>query len=336
MEHTRLVDRPKKILVTGGAGFIGSHVVDALMAHPSIGLVRVLDDLSTGSLQNLDAHLDQPGFEFIEGDIRDFETCRAACAGMDLVSHQAALGSVPRSLKDPLTTHAVNITGMLHVLHAAQEAGIRRMVYAASSSTYGDSASLPKIETKIGKPLSPYAVTKYVNELYASVYTRHFGMELIGLRYFNVFGPRQSPHGAYAAAIPLFIQHLSRKMSPTIHGDGSNSRDFTYVENAVQANLRALFTQNEATWGEVFNIACGRQTSLLELFDLLRDAIGGSVEPVFGPARPGDIAHSLADITKARQMLDYHPEIGVEEGLRRTVAWHIQTIETPHEPITTY
>ena len=315
----------KNILITGGAGFIGSNLVDALIADPRIGHVRVLDNLSTGFEANIAHHRNNPKFEFLQADIRDFETCLAACDGMDLVSHQAALGSVPRSIKDPLTTNAVNISGALNVLHAAKESGIKRVVYAASSSTYGDSPGLPKVEDKIGRPLSPYAVTKYVNELYASVYARTYGMEVIGLRYFNVFGPRQSPNGAYAAAIPLFINKLQNGESPTINGDGSNSRDFTYVANAVQANLLALFCENQEALGEVFNIAYGQQTTLLELFEILRKELNKSAEAVFGPERPGDIPHSLASIEKAQRLLGYFPEVGVGEGLKRTVEWHIYT-----------
>jgi UDP-N-acetylglucosamine 4-epimerase len=312
----------KNILVTGGAGFIGSNLVEALLLDERIGRVRVLDNLSTGFMENIAHHVQHPQFEFLEGDIRDYETCVRACTDMDLVSHQAALGSVPRSISEPLTTNAVNITGMLHVLHAAKETGIQRVVYAASSSTYGDSAKLPKVESEIGRPLSPYAVTKYVNELYASVYHRTYGLEVIGLRYFNVFGPRQSPQGAYAAAIPLFINKLIAGTSPTINGDGSHSRDFTYVDNAVQANLRALFTKNDAVLGEVFNIAFGQKTSLLELFGHLRRILGSEIEPEFGPERVGDIKHSLADISKARVDLGYDPAVSVAEGLARTVQWH--------------
>lgn len=312
----------KKILVTGGAGFIGSNLVDALLSDERIGFVRVLDNLSTGSRGNLSLHFDNPKFEFVEADIRDFDTCLRACKGMDFVSHQAALGSVPRSLEDPLTTNTVNISGSLNVLHAAKESGIQRVVYAASSSTYGDSTELPKTEDHIGNPLSPYAVTKLVNELYASVYARSFGMEVIGLRYFNVFGPRQSPQGAYAAAIPLFIRKLMRGESPTIHGDGSHSRDFTFVANAVQANLLAIFSTKKEALSQVFNIAYGQQTSLLELLETLQQVLGTQVKPVFGPERAGDIPHSLASIEKAREILGYSPKISVPEGLRLTVAWH--------------
>ena len=258
-----------KVLVTGGAGFIGSNLADALIRDERVATVRVLDNLSTGFFENISHLLTHPKFEFQEADIRDFDACLRACQGMDLISHQAALGSVPRSIQDPITTNAVNITGSLNILHAAKVSGIKRVIYAASSSTYGDSPGLPKIEHIIGKPLSPYAVTKYVNELYASVYTRTYGLETIGLRYFNVFGPRQSPNGAYAAAIPLFIQALMDGNVPTIHGDGSNSRDFTYVENAIQANLLALFSAPKEAIGEVFNIAFGAQTTLLELFETL-------------------------------------------------------------------
>ena len=311
----------KKILVTGGAGFIGSNLVDALLADKRIRFVRVLDNLSTGFKENIAQHFGHPKFEFLEADIRDFDACLAACNNMDLISHHAALGSVPRSIQDPLTTHAVNISGTLNVFHAAKESGIKRLVYAASSSTYGDSTALPKLEQNIGKPLSPYAVTKYVNELYASVYARTYGLEVIGLRYFNVFGPRQSPNGAYAAAIPLFINKLMHGESPTIHGDGSHSRDFTFVANAVQANLLALFCENKAALGEVFNIAFGQQTTLLELFETLRQELKVNTTAIFGPERLGDIPHSLASIEKAQRVLGYFPAVSVSEGLKRTVEW---------------
>ncbi|MFN0214455.1 MAG: SDR family oxidoreductase [Saprospiraceae bacterium] len=313
----------KNILITGGAGFIGSHLVDALLDDPRIGKVRVLDNLSTGFLANISHHWNDPKFEYIKADICDFDACLKACKNMDLISHQAALGSVPRSLKDPIATNATNITGTLNIFHAAKETGISRVVYAASSSTYGDSTTLPKVEDQIGKPLSPYAVTKYVNELYATVYARSFGMELIGLRYFNVFGPRQSPNGAYAAAIPLFIKQLQQGESPVINGDGSHSRDFTYVANAVQANLLALFSDNKDALGEVFNIAYGQQTSILELFETLRRELNIDANPTFGPERKGDIPHSLANIEKAKRLLGYFPNLSVAEGLKKTVAWHM-------------
>ena len=311
----------KNILVTGGAGFIGSNLVETLLTDERIGKVRVMDNLSTGFLENIQPYLEDPKFEFLQADIRDFDACLAACQDMDLLSHHAALGSVPRSIEDPLSTNAVNISGFLNVLQAAKTSGIQRMVYAASSSTYGDLRDLPKVEDKIGKPLSPYAVTKYVNELYASVYARNFGMELIGLRYFNVFGPRQSPDGAYAAAIPRFIQQLKRGESPVIHGDGSHSRDFTYVANAVQANLLALFTENQAALGAVFNIAYGQQTTLLELFEILQQTLKVSTPAAFGPERLGDVPHSLASIEKAQRMLGYFPAVSVVEGLKRTMAF---------------
>ncbi|MEZ4895150.1 MAG: SDR family oxidoreductase [Saprospiraceae bacterium] len=312
----------KNILVTGGAGFIGSNLVDTLLSDDRIGHVRVLDNLSTGFLHNIEQHFSNSKFEFIEGDIRDYHICLKACDQMDMVSHQAALGSVPRSVKDPLTTNEVNITGMLHVLTAAKESKVGRFIYAASSSTYGDSEALPKKEELIGSPLSPYAVSKYVNELYASVYHRCYGMEVIGLRYFNVFGPRQSPTGAYAAAIPLFIRHLLDGTSPTINGDGFHSRDFTFVANAVQANQLALFTKNKSAIGEVFNVAYGEQTSLLTLFETIRNIIGIKIDPVFGPERAGDIKHSHANINKAKHMLGYTPSINLETGLQQTIDWH--------------
>lgn len=255
------------ILVTGGAGFIGSNLSEALLQDERVTSVRVFDNLATGSRKNIESLLINPRFSFMEGDIRDYEACLAACDGVDLISHQAALGSVPRSIKDPITTNNVNITGTLNIFTAAKEKGVKRIVYAASSSTYGDHPGLPKVEDKTGKPLSPYAVTKLVNELYAGVYASLYNMELIGLRYFNIFGPKQNPAGPYAAVIPLFAQALLDNNPPTINGDGSTSRDFTYVENAVNANKLALFTDNPEAANQVYNIACGEQTTLLELFD---------------------------------------------------------------------
>ncbi len=311
-----------RVLVTGGAGFIGSSIVEALLKDERVEGVRVLDNLSTGFLRNIEPFFTDPRFEFMEGDIRDMDTCRKACEQIDRITHQAALGSVPRSINDPVTSNNVNITGTLHVFTAARDAGIKRVVYAASSSTYGDHPGLPKIEDQTGNPLSPYAVTKLVNELYARVYGNLFGMEFIGLRYFNIFGPRQNPNGPYAAVIPLFAEALLQKVPPTINGNGTHSRDFTYVSNAVQANILSLFTSNPEAINQVYNIACGEQTSLLELFNGLNSEAGTDLQPVFGPERLGDVKHSLADITKARKLLGYEPDIAVAEGLSRTFAWY--------------
>ncbi|MEK7227045.1 MAG: SDR family oxidoreductase, partial [Bacteroidota bacterium] len=294
-----------RILVTGGAGFIGSNLVAQLLKDKRISFIRVLDNLSTGYEQNIAALLRHPGFEFMKGDIRDYETCLKACNDIDLVSHQAALGSVPRSVNDPLTTNDVNITGTLNIFTAAKEKNIRRVVYAASSSTYGDHPGLPKQEDHIGRPLSPYAVTKYVNELYAQVFADLYKMEFIGLRYFNIFGLQQSPNGPYAAVIPLFAEALLNNKPPTINGDGSHSRDFTYVDNAVQANILSLFTANDKAVNQVYNIACGHQTSLSELFDVMKKEAGSSLQPIHGPERTGDVKHSMADISKAKQLLGY-------------------------------
>lgn len=307
-----------KLLVTGGAGFIGSHLAEKLLSLEQVSEVRVLDNLATGSLENIASFRNHPRFKYIEGDIRDYDTCLRACEGVDRISHQAALGSVPRSVNDPITSNNVNITGTLHVFTAAKEQGVQRVIYAASSSTYGDHPGLPKVEDIIGKPLSPYAVTKYVNELYAQVYARLYKLELIGLRYFNIFGPRQNPKGPYAAVIPLFVQALKESKPPTINGDGSHSRDFTYVDNAVSANIRALFTENPEAVNQVYNIACGHQTSLLELYNMLKAHAGSNMQPVFGPERVGDVKHSLANIEKARNLLGYEPLVSVEEGLEKT------------------
>ena len=311
-----------RILITGGAGFIGSNLVSALLQDDRVLLVRVLDNLATGSLTNINEFLPHKKFQFKEGDIRNYETCFQACTDIDLISHQAALGSVPRSINDPLTSNEVNVTGTLNIFNAAKENSCKRVVYAASSSTYGDHQGLPKVEEIIGNPLSPYAVTKYVNELYARVYAELYGMQIIGLRYFNIFGPKQNPDGPYAAVIPLFAEALLKNIAPTINGDGSHSRDFTYVDNAVEANILSLFTTNKEAINQVYNIACGQQISLLELFTILRKEAGSMLEPVYGPERTGDVKHSLADISKAKKHLGYNPATSVQEGLIKTFNWY--------------
>ena len=311
-----------RVLVTGGAGFIGSNIVECLLADQNIKHVRVLDNLATGSTDNVSEFYSSPKFEFIQADIRDYAACLNACDDIDLVSHQAALGSVPRSIDDPLTTNEVNITGTLNVFTAAREKKVKRIVYAASSSTYGDHPALPKVENEIGKPLSPYAVTKYVNELYADVFARLYKMELIGLRYFNVFGPKQNPKGPYAAVIPLFVESLLDDQPPVINGDGKTSRDFTFVANVVQANIRSLFTENRKAVNQVYNIGFGQQTSLLQLAELLKKIAGSGIDPMHRPERAGDVKHSLADISKAKTLLGYDPAVSVEEGLRRTWEWY--------------
>ncbi len=310
-----------KVLITGGAGFIGSNLVKTLLNDDRVSLVRVFDNLATVDLSNLTPFEGNSKFQFIQADIRDYKQCLDACKDIDIISHQAALGSVPRSIQDPLTTNDVNITGTLNIFNAAKENKIKRVVYAASSSTYGDHPDLPKTEEKIGNPLSPYAVTKYVNELYARVYANTYGLELIGLRYFNVFGPNQNPAGPYAAVIPLFIEALLNEKSPVINGDGSHSRDFTYVDNAVQANTLAMFTNKDAV-NQVYNIACGEQTTLTQLYEYLRREAGSNLQPLHAPDRKGDIKHSLADISKAKRLLNYNPAVNVKEGLHKTFHWY--------------
>jgi UDP-N-acetylglucosamine/UDP-N-acetylgalactosamine 4-epimerase len=311
-----------KILITGGAGFIGSNIVETLIQQEKVSLVRVLDNLETGYFNNLKPFQNHPKFEWIEGDIRDFDTCLKASNNIDLTCHQAALGSVPRSIADPLKTNDINITGTLNMFYAAKEKNVKRVVYAASSSTYGDSKKLPKVENKIGNPLSPYAVTKLVNELYANVFSSLYNVEFIGLRYFNVFGPNQSPNGAYAAVVPLFMQALLEGKSPTINGDGLQSRDFTYVANAVQANVRALFTTNKKAVNQVYNVAVGDQTTLVDMFDILKNIAQSDINANFGPARVGDIKHSLADISKAKKLLAYNPAINIKQGLELAFDWY--------------
>jgi UDP-N-acetylglucosamine 4-epimerase len=313
-----------RILVTGGAGFIGSNLVESLLKNPQVELVRVLDNLATGTIKNIEEFVSNPKFEFLEGDIRNYEACLKATDGMDLVSHQAALGSVPRSINDPLTTNEVNISGTLNIFTAAKENRIKRVVYAASSSTYGDHPGLPKVEDAIGNPLSPYAVTKYVNELYAKVYANVYGLQTIGLRYFNVFGPKQNPAGPYAAVIPLFIKAVLDNEPPTINGDGEHSRDFTYVANAVHANECALFTQNAKAVNEVYNVAIGERTSLNQLFEMIKEVAGSDLAPKYGPERRGDVKHSLADISKAKELMTYHPSVSIKQGLKTTFEWYRQ------------
>jgi UDP-N-acetylglucosamine/UDP-N-acetylgalactosamine 4-epimerase len=310
------------ILVTGGAGFVGSNLVKVLLGKDEINKVVVIDNLSNGYYINIAPFMSHPKFQFIEGDISDYETCLSACKDMDIVSHQAALGSVPRSIKDPIASNNANVNGTLNIFTAAKEQGVKRVIFAASSSTYGDSANMPKVEHIIGKPLSPYAVTKYVMELYADVFAKTYGLEFIGLRYFNVFGPHQSPTGAYAAVIPLFINACLNNVAPKIFGDGSTSRDFTFIENVIDANLKAIFTENTEAVNQIYNIAFGGSTSLNQLFEYIKSATNANVQPQYLSTRAGDIPHSLANIDKAKNLLGYAPLVSVQEGLIRAVQWY--------------
>ena len=307
-----------KFLVTGGAGFIGSNLVEYLLKY-NAGHVTILDDLSNGYKKNIAKFIKEPNVTFIEGDIRDFNTCKQAVNGVDYVLHQAALGSVPRSLADPVTSNNVNISGFLNMLQAAKEANVKRMVYAASSSTYGDSPSLPKVEHIIGKPLSPYAITKYVNELYADIFSASYGFHSIGLRYFNVFGPRQDPNGAYAAVIPLFFDAAINNTSVKINGDGGQTRDFTFIENVVQANLKSLFAPIEKH--EVFNVAVGERISVNDLWNKIAGLASTTIKANYGPNRPGDVRDSLANIDKGRSILGYDPLFNYNQGLEITYNW---------------
>lgn len=315
-----------KILITGGAGFIGSNLCDYFLSKGYE--VICLDNFATGFRKNIEHHLSNPDFTLIEGDIRNFEDCRKAVEGVTYVLHQAALGSVPRSIKDPITSNDVNVGGFLNMLTSSRDAGVKRFVYAASSSTYGDSEALPKVEDKIGKPLSPYAVTKYVNELYADVFSKTYGIETVGLRYFNVFGRRQNPEGAYAAVIPKFVMQFMKYESPVINGDGSYSRDFTYIDNVVHMNELAMLTENNSAVNTVYNTAFGERTTLKELIGYLKQylteydkAIKG-VEVLYGTERMGDIPHSLASISKAKDLLNYNPQFSIKEGLKEAVVWY--------------
>lgn len=319
----------KKILVTGGAGFIGSNLCETLLKRGDS--VVCLDNFATGHMENLIPLINQysDSFKLIVGDIRNIDDCRKAVEGVDYVLHEAALGSVPRSIKDPATTNAVNIGGFLNMIIASRDAGVKRFIFAASSSTYGDSKSLPKVENVIGKPLSPYAITKYVDELYADVFARTYeGFEYIGLRYFNVFGRRQDPNGAYAAVIPLFVKKFMNHEAPNINGDGEYSRDFTYIDNVIQMNIRAMETTNPDAVNQIYNTAYGERTTLNQLVSYLKeflselDPLIASVEPTHGPNRAGDIPHSLASIEKARTLLGYDPQFSMRDGLKEAVKWY--------------
>lgn len=318
-----------KVLVTGGAGFIGSNLCEALLQRGD--KVVCLDNFATGHMENLIPLIEQypESFRLIVGDIRNIKDCQKAVEGVDYVLHEAALGSVPRSINDPITTNEVNIGGFLNMIVAARDAGVKRFIFAASSSTYGDSKALPKVEDVIGKPLSPYAITKYVDELYADVFARTYkGFEYIGLRYFNVFGRRQDPNGAYAAVIPLFVKKLLNHEAPNINGDGEYSRDFTYIDNVIQMNLRAMETTNHEAVNQIYNTAYGERTTLNQMVDYLREYLGEydpeikKIEPTHGPNRAGDIPHSLASIDKARRLLGYDPKFSLKEGLKEAVKWY--------------
>ncbi len=327
------MDSPNNILVTGGAGFIGSNLSEALISAGHH--VTVLDNFSTGKMENIEMLLPHPNFRLIRGDIRNLTDCNLAVGGMDYIFHEAALGSVPRSISDPITTNEVNVSGFLNMLVAARDAKVKRFIYAASSSTYGDSESLPKVEEVIGRPLSPYAITKYVNELYADVFSRTYGIECIGLRYFNVFGRKQDPNGAYAAVIPLFVKQLMNHESPLINGDGEYSRDFTYIDNVIQMNLLAMATTDPDAINTVYNTAFGDRTTLNQLLGYLKEFLSEldpkieKVKIIHGPNRVGDIPHSLASINKARRLLDYNPRYNLRTGLKEAVQWYWSNTNTP-------
>ena len=316
----------KNILVTGGAGFIGSNLSEVLLEKGN--KVVCLDNFATGKRANIAHFLSNPMFTLIEGDIRNLNDCKGAVEGVDYVLHQAALGSVPRSIKDPITSNDVNVSGFLNMLVASRDAGVKRFIYAASSSTYGDSESLPKVEDTIGKPLSPYAITKYVNELYADVFSKTFGLETIGLRYFNVFGRKQDPNGAYAAVIPKFVSRFMAGESPVVNGDGEYSRDFTYIDNVIQANILCMLTENKEAINTVYNVAFGERNTLNDLIYYLKESLAKydskikDIEILYGPKRVGDIPHSLASVDKAKKLLNYSPQYSLQGGLEEAVSWY--------------
>jgi UDP-N-acetylglucosamine 4-epimerase len=314
------------ILVTGGAGFIGSNLCAALISNGN--RVACLDNFATGKRENITPLLSNKNFQLIEGDIRNLEDCHKACQGVDYILHQAALGSVPRSINDPISSNDVNVSGFLNMLVAARDAKVKRFTYAASSSTYGDSKNMPKVEDVIGKPLSPYAITKYVNELYANIFSKTYGLETIGLRYFNVFGRKQDPNGAYAAVIPKFVMQLMKYESPVINGDGSYSRDFTYIDNVLEMNIRSMLTDNVEALNTVYNVAYGDRTDLNELVSLLKKHLSvfdeniAKISVKHGPNRQGDVPHSLASIDKAKKLLGYDPQFDIKTGLKEAVTWY--------------
>jgi UDP-N-acetylglucosamine 4-epimerase len=309
-----------KILVTGGAGFIGSNLVESLLNSPRVSFVRVLDNLVTGHLRNIQEFIGNSKFEFLDGDIRDKDICIKACTGIDAISHQAALGSVPRSIKDPITSHDVNVNGFLNMLEAAKACNVKRFVYASSSSVYGDLNESPKVEKRVGKVLSPYAATKMTNELYAEAYSKNYEMQIIGFRYFNVFGPKQDPDGPYAAVIPLFIKAALTNSSPLINGDGTITRDFTPVTNVVQLNSNGVLKEMEGSFHHAINVACGQTTDLNTLWNMIKDIAGATTNATHGPNRKGDIFFSLADITLAKEILDYLPDSDLKSSMQSTIA----------------
>ncbi len=318
------------VLVTGGAGFIGSNLCEALVKNGN--KVTCLDNFATGKKENINHLIGNSKFTLIEGDIRNLDDCKKACSNIDYVLHQAALGSVPRSINDPITSNDVNVSGFLNMLVASRDTNVKRFIYAASSSTYGDSESLPKIEDNIGKPLSPYAITKYVNELYADIFSKTYGIETIGLRYFNVFGRKQDPNGAYAAVIPKFVMQLIAHKSPKINGDGSFSRDFTYIDNVIQMNILSMLTNKKDAVNTVYNVAYGERTTLNELINLLKDSLSifdshiPNINIEYGPNRQGDVPHSLASIEKAKKLLNYNPKFNIKNGLKEAINWYWENL----------
>ena len=321
--ETVTFDQNSLFLVTGGAGFIGSNLCEVLLNQGY--KVRCLDDLSNGKQENVDMFLDHSNYEFIKGDIRDLDVCKKACTGVDYVLHQAAWGSVPRSIEMPLLYEDINIRGILNMLEAARISGVKKFVYASSSSVYGDEPNLPKTEGREGNLLSPYALTKQVDEQYARLYSKLYGLDTYGLRYFNVFGKRQDPNGAYAAVIPKFIKQLLNDEQPVINGDGKQSRDFTYIENVIEANLKSCLASSEVA-GEAFNIAYGGREFLIDVYDSLCKALGKDIQPIFGPDRAGDIKHSNADVSKAREMIGYDPSWSFERGIEAAIAWYKENL----------